>query len=91
MASHRVSNYGWDSVDTPLGRPIRIRRFLDGHWEFNESHRDFQSVADSQTARVRYVIHLFAKEVVMRNFGRPSDAEVLERMVEVLTRLGAGK
>ena len=45
-------------------------------------------VAEVESQRVRYLIHLFAKEVVLRNFGRPGDAEVLERMVEVLTRIG---
>ncbi len=62
-------------------------RLRDGRWEFNEAHRDFQAVAEVEAQRVRYLIHLFAKEVVLRNFGRPGDAEVLERMVEVLTRL----
>ncbi|QDV05064.1 DNA mismatch repair protein [Planctomycetes bacterium Poly30] len=62
-------------------------RFVGGRWEFNESHRDFLAVSDVEAQRVRYLIHLFVKEVVLRNFGRPGDAEVLERMVEVLTRL----
>jgi len=64
-------------------------RFVRGRWEFNEAHRDFLAVAEVEAQRLRYLIHLFAKEVVLRNFGRPGDGEVLERMVEVLTRLGA--
>ncbi len=47
-------------------------------------------MAEVEAQRLRYLIHLFAKEVVLRNSGRPGDGEVLERMVEVLTRLGAG-
>lgn len=66
-------------------------RMTEGIWEFNESHKDFSAVAGSEAQRVRYLIHLFAKEVVLRNFGRPGDAEVLERMVEVLTRIGGSK
>ncbi|MCP3920145.1 MAG: hypothetical protein GY711_31855 [bacterium] len=62
-------------------------RVQDGRWEYNEAHRDYLAVADVEARRLRYLIHLFAKEVVLRNFGRPGDAENLERMVEVLTRL----
>lgn len=64
-------------------------RFVGDLWEFNDAHPDFQAVADVEARRLRYLIHLFAKEVVLRNFGNPGDAEVLERMVEVLTRLGS--
>ncbi len=64
-------------------------RVVDGRWEFNDAHRDFLVVADVEARRLRYLIHLFAKEIVLRNFGRPGDAENLERMVEVLTRLDA--
>jgi hypothetical protein len=41
--------------------------------------------------RLRYLVHLFAKEIVVRNFGSPSDAALLERMVEVLTHVGEGR
>ncbi|MEM6674025.1 MAG: ATP-binding protein [Planctomycetota bacterium] len=64
-------------------------RVVAGRWEYNDAHRDFLAVADVEAQRLRYLIHLFAKEVVLRNFGGPGDAEVLERMVEVLTKIGA--
>ena len=60
-------------------------------WEYNEAHRDYQAIADDETRRLRYLIHLFAKEVVLKNFGRPVDEELLERMVEVLTHIGDGR
>jgi hypothetical protein len=62
-----------------------------GKWEFNSGHRDYQAVEANETRRVRYVVHLFAKEVVLRNFGRPAEGSLLERMVEVLTHLDAGR
>ena len=70
------------------GEPWRSR-VLDGRWEYNEAHRDYLAVSDVEARRLRYLIHLFAKEVVLRNFGSPGAAETLERMVEVLTRLDA--
>jgi hypothetical protein len=39
--------------------------------------------------RLRYLVTLFAKETVLRNFAGAGDAEVLERLVEVLTHLDA--
>jgi len=68
------------------GEPWRSR-VRDGHWEYNDAHRDYLAVVDVEARRLRYLIHLFAKEVVLRNFGGPGDDDVLERMVEVLTRL----
>ena len=62
-------------------------RVRDGRWEYNDAHRDYLAVADVEARRLRYLIHLFAKEVVLRNFGGPGDGPTLERMVEVLTRL----
>lgn len=66
-------------------------RLRDGRWEYNEAHRDYQRVAGEETRRFRYLVHLLAKELVLRNFGRPGDAEVLERMVEVLAHLELGR
>lgn len=66
-------------------------RMRGGAWEFNSGHRDYQAVLTNETRRVRYVVHLFAKEVVLRNFGQPVEGPLLERMVEVLTHLNAGR
>jgi len=57
-------------------------------WQYNTGHRDYRAVADVEARRVRYLSCLFAKELVLRNFGRPCDDEVLERLVEVLTYVG---
>ena len=39
--------------------------------------------------RLRYRVHLFAKEMVLWNYGEPKDERLLERMVEVLTYVQA--
>lgn len=65
-------------------------RFLDGRWEYNAEHRDFIEASTSDARRLRYLVNLFAKEIVLRNFGAPGASEVLERMVEVLTYLDKG-
>ncbi len=64
-------------------------RVRDGTWEYNEAHPDCRSASETDAGRLRYLIHLFAKEIVLRNFGRPGDSEVLERLVQVLTHLSA--
>ena len=63
-------------------------RVRGDRWEFNTGHRDYLEAAGSPSRRLRYMVHLFAKEIVLRNFG--GDEAVLERMVQVLTHLGAG-
>jgi hypothetical protein len=60
-------------------------------WQYNEGHRDYVAVAGEEGRRLRYLIHLFAKEVVLKNFGSPPEEELLERMVEVLTYVGNGR
>jgi hypothetical protein len=66
-------------------------RIRGERWEFNEGHRDYLAVRDDDARRLRYLCHLFAKEVVLKNFGDPAHAELLERMVEILTHLGEGR
>ena len=65
-------------------------RLVDGRWEYNADHRDYLEASETEARRLRYLVNLFAKEIVLRNFGGPGDAEVLERMVEVLTYLDKG-
>lgn len=63
-------------------------RLAEGHWQYNTGHRDYLAVRDDARRRLRYLVHLFAKEIVLRNFGEPGDAVLLERMVQVLTYVG---
>lgn len=65
-------------------------RLVDGRWEYNADHRDYLEASETEVRRLRYLINLFAKEIVLRNFGNPGDTDVLERMVEVLTYLDRG-
>ena len=64
-------------------------RMRGARWEFNDGHPDYLAVVPTESRRLRYLIHLFTKEVVLRNFGHPSDDHLLERMVQVLTHLHA--
>ena len=64
-------------------------RMHGARWEFNDGHPDYLAVVPTESRRLRYLIHLFTKEVVLRNFGHPSDDHLLERMVQVLTHLHA--
>jgi len=65
-------------------------RLLNGRWEYNADHRDYLEASETEARRLRYLVNLFAKEIVLRNFGGPGDGDVLERMVEVLTYLDKG-
>jgi hypothetical protein len=52
----------------------------------NNGHRDFVYAARTRALKLRYLIRLYAKELVLRNFvGLPSD-QLLERMVELSLR-----
>jgi len=52
----------------------------------NNGHRDFVYVARTKTLKLRYLIRLYAKELVLKNFvGLPPD-QLLERMVELSLR-----
>jgi hypothetical protein len=52
----------------------------------NNGHRDFVYVARTRALKLRYLIRLYAKELVLRNFvGLPPD-QLLERMVELSLR-----
>ena len=52
----------------------------------NNGHRDFVYVARTRALKLRYLVRLYAKELVLRNFvGLPPD-QLLERMVELSLR-----
>jgi histidine kinase/DNA gyrase B/HSP90-like ATPase len=52
----------------------------------NNGHRDFVYASRNKSLKLRYLVRLFAKELVLRNFvGLPGD-QLLERMVELSLR-----
>src|SRR5919106_311926 len=52
----------------------------------NNGHRDFVYVSRTRALKLRYLIRLYAKELVLKNFvGLPPD-QLLERMVELSLR-----
>ena len=59
-------------------------RLVDFRWQVNEAHEDFIALRSDAKARLRYLLTLFAKEVVQRSFASPGSDELLERLVEVL-------
>lgn len=48
--------------------------------QYNKGHPDCLAIAADEQRRLRYLIHLFIKELVLRNFGSPADGELPERM-----------
>jgi hypothetical protein len=52
----------------------------------NNGHRDFVYASRNKALKLRYLVRLYAKELVLRNFvGLPAD-QLLERMVELSLR-----
>ncbi|HJP90755.1 MAG TPA: ATP-binding protein [Pyrinomonadaceae bacterium] len=52
----------------------------------NNGHRDFVYAARNKSLKLRYLIRLYAKELVFKNFvGLPAD-QLLERMIELTLR-----
>ncbi len=52
----------------------------------NSGHRDFVYASRSKSLKLRYLVRLYAKELILRNFvGLPAD-QLLERMVELSLR-----
>jgi hypothetical protein len=69
------------------GEPWRSRwNREERKMEVNSAHPDFVRVREA-AARRRYLGRLYAKELVLHNFGLEKPNAVLERMLEVLTRL----
>lgn len=69
------------------GEPWRSRFDLNRHViVINNGHRDFVYASRSKALKLRYLVRLYAKELVMHNFvGLPAD-QLLERMVELSLR-----
>ena len=58
-------------------------RVVDGVWRVNAAHRDYRTLADRPTLKLRYLAMLFAKEVVLRSSQDPRLEPPLEQLVEV--------
>ena len=59
-------------------------RFDGPRWIVNDAHEDWIALRVEPRTRLRYVLSLFAKDVVLRSYALPGSSEVLERMVEIL-------
>lgn len=59
-------------------------RFDGSRWIVNDAHEDWVALTGDSKARLRYVLCLFAKDMVARSFAIPGAGEALDRMVEVL-------
>jgi len=56
--------------------------------EYNSGHYDYLIAKDkSKKAYLRYLGFLFSKHLVLHNFGNVGEDSILERMIEVITRL----
>ena len=67
-----------------LALEVRCRRAMSS--SINNGHRDFVYASRSKSLKLRYLVRLYAKELVLRNFvGLPAD-QLLERMVELSLR-----
>ena len=58
-----------------------------GKLEVNSAHSDYQVARPNPARRRRYLGRLYAKELVLHNFGHEPPSAILERLLEVLTRL----
>ncbi len=90
-----VERLSGESPDAGIPDPERVvdpagdwrSRIAGRRWEYNAAHPDYQAVVEDPRRRFRYLVHLFAKEIVLRNYGEPKDERLLERVVEVLTHI----
>ena len=49
----------------------------------NSGHRDFVFATKNRALQLRYLVRLYVKELVLRNFAGISPEQLLERMVEL--------
>ncbi len=90
-----VEKLAGESPDAGIPDPERVfdpagdwrSRAVGRRWQYNAAHPDYEAVANDPRRRFRYLVHLFAKEIVLRNYGEPKDERLLERVVEVLTHI----
>ena len=49
----------------------------------NNGHRDFVFASRTQALKLRYLVRLYVKELVLRNFSGVPAEQLLERMIEL--------
>lgn len=49
----------------------------------NNAHADFIFASRQPTTKIRYIAHLFVKELVLSNFPETDKGDLLERIVEL--------
>ena len=49
----------------------------------NSGHRDFVFATKNRALQLRYLVRLYVKELVLRNFAGISQEQLLERMIEL--------
>ena len=49
----------------------------------NSGHRDFVFATKNRALQLRYLVRLYVKELVLRNFAGVSQEQLLERMIEL--------
>ena len=52
----------------------------------NNGHRDFVYASRKKSLKLRYLVRLYPKELVLRNFAGLLAGQLLERMVELSLR-----
>jgi hypothetical protein len=52
----------------------------------NNGHRDFVFASRSKALKLRYLVRLYAKELILRNFAGMPPEQLLERMIELSLR-----
>jgi hypothetical protein len=49
----------------------------------NSGHRDFVFAARTPSRKLRYILRLFSKELVVKNFHGLSSGDMMERLIEL--------
>jgi hypothetical protein len=92
-----VHKFAGQNPDAGIPDPERVydpkgdwrSRVVGRNWQYNAAHPDYLAVVDDPRRRLRYFVHLFAREIVLRNYGEVKDERLLDRVVEVLTHIQA--
>ena len=85
----RIGN-DWNAITIialSQSNPLKaIAELVENIIVINNGHRDFVYAGRNKSLKLRYLVRLYSKELVLRNFvGLPPD-QLLERMVELSLR-----